>query len=116
MTIKHDTEKLRPSLIPMESLKEVIKVLEFGAKKYSVDNWKTVPDGKQRYLDAALRHLMAVANGDVNDIESELPHMAHAICCGLFYLWFDNGGNHISLSDSDFEKMYTCPTPVFKVD
>jgi hypothetical protein len=89
MTIKHDQEKLRPTLLPMEAVNEVIKVLEFGANKYSVDNWKTVTGAKQRYLDAFLRHGMSTASGDKLDAESDLSHMAHAVCCGLFYIWFE---------------------------
>ena len=89
MTTKHDQEKLRPTLLPMDALNEVIKVLEFGATKYSIDNWKTVIGAKQRYLDAFLRHGMSTASGDKLDAESELSHMAHAVCCGLFYIWFE---------------------------
>lgn len=88
MTTKYDSNKMRPTLLPMGSLEEVIKVLEFGAKKYAVDNWKTIPDAQKRYLDAMFRHMIAVANGKTADEESGLHHMAHAVCCGLFYLHF----------------------------
>ena len=90
MTTKHDNAKLRPTLLPMVSLDLVLEVLEFGAKKYATNNWKTVPDGEQRYLDAMLRHTMAVAKGEVIDEESGLTHMAHAVCCGLFHLHLAN--------------------------
>jgi hypothetical protein len=41
--IKYDVSKPRWSLIPNGTLEEVIKVLEYGANKYSPDNWKKVP-------------------------------------------------------------------------
>lgn len=91
MTDKHDQNKPRPTLLPLAELNQVIEVLEFGAQKYSVDNWQTVPDARQRYTDALLRHSMAYANGEQLDDESGLHHLAHATCCALFIMWFDNG-------------------------
>jgi len=86
--VKHDGEKMRPSLLPVESLEQILEVLEFGAKKYAPDNWKKVEDGEQRYLDAMLRHTMSHMKGELVDEESGLPHMAHAGCCLLFLLHF----------------------------
>lgn len=87
--VKFDQGKLRPSLLPIEPLKEVIKVLMFGAEKYREFNWQVVPDAKKRYKDAAMRHLMDYINGERNDQESKLSHLAHCICCCLFIIWFD---------------------------
>lgn len=87
--IKYDGEKLRYDLVPAEQHADVAKVLTFGLKKYSVDNWKYVPNGKLRYIAAAFRHLWARAWGEVLDKESGLPHVAHAICCLYFVGWFD---------------------------
>lgn len=86
---KHDTGKWRFSLIPWQSLLEVILVLEFGAKKYAVDNWKKVPESRERYFDATMRHLTSWFQGEKEDSETGLNHLAHAICCLLFLLWFD---------------------------
>ena len=86
---KLDNDKLRWSLLPSGTIAQVIQVLEYGAKKYSVGNWVNVPDGKTRYYDAAMRHLDAWRGGELNDSESGLPHLAHAACCILFLLWFD---------------------------
>jgi hypothetical protein len=89
---KFDSEKLRPSLLPIESLEVVTKVLMFGSAKYSDHNWKIVPNARARYIDAAMRHLMAVVREEENDAESGLSHVAHCICCLLFVLWFDIKG------------------------
>ena len=86
MGVKHDSGKLRYSLIPWITLKEVVKVLEFGAAKYSINNWQKI--NPQRYKDAAMRHLIAIFEGEWLDEESQLPHAAHCICCLLFILWF----------------------------
>lgn len=86
---KQDGGKLRWLLLPFGALELVVRVLEFGAHKYAVDNWKIVADGKRRYADAALRHFVAWRRGEANDPESGLPHLAHAACCMLFLLAFD---------------------------
>ena len=85
--IKHDSNKLRYSLLPWTAIKEVVKVLEFGASKYSVNNWQKIEP--QRYKDAAMRHLVAIMEGEWLDEESHLPHAGHAICCLLFLIWFN---------------------------
>ena len=84
---KYDKKKLRYSLLPMRALQEVVKVLEFGAAKYSEHNWRHVENAEERYRDAALRHQLEphVLIRPMDD-ESFLYHDAHAICCLLFKL------------------------------
>lgn len=86
---KFDKGKLRFSLLPWKAVQEIIKVLEFGAVKYDVDNWQQVAEPKQRYWDASMRHLVAYKQGEQLDPESGLHHLAHAGCCVLFLLWFE---------------------------
>lgn len=81
---KFDSNKLQYGLLPILSMKDVVKVLTYGAKKYEKDNWKYVPDGENRYFDAALRHIWAHKEGEINDPETGMSHMAHAICCLMF--------------------------------
>lgn len=88
---KDDQGKLEWSLLPVQSLTYVVKVMMFGKQKYARDNWKNVLNAQERYSDAALRHLMAVISGEWLDKESKLPHLAHCVCCCLFLLWlWDN--------------------------
>lgn len=89
---KDDDGKLRYSLLPVGPLRRVVEVLEFGAKKYGIDNWQLVPDAARRYTDALMRHVEAWRGGEHTDEESGLPHLAHAICCALFLIWFDERG------------------------
>jgi hypothetical protein len=72
-------------LLPGDALLEVARVLDYGAQKYSANNWRKVRPGS-RYLDAALRHLHAYADGEDNDPESGLSHLGHAACCVLFMI------------------------------
>lgn len=84
--VKHDADKPMYNLIPAHALDEVAKVLTFGAKKYSPDNWKHVDNPQERYFAAAQRHLWAVKRNEELDKESGLDHIAHAITCLMFML------------------------------
>lgn len=90
---KHDQAKPRFSLLPQAPLWQVVAVLEFGAGKYGADNWRNVPNAKERYFNACHRHLSAWWAGETVDDESGLPHLAHAVCCLMFLMWFDGVGN-----------------------
>lgn len=70
----------------MRTVKTIISVLMHGAKKYEDENWRRVPDGRRRYYEAALRHIVAWWEGEKNDPESGLPHLAHAVCCLIFIM------------------------------
>ena len=47
--MKHDSGKLDYTLVPWDGLEDVIRVLEFGANKYSRDNWRKVENAEARY-------------------------------------------------------------------
>ncbi len=86
---KDDSSKLRYSLLPVGTVNQVVQVLEFGSKKYADNNWQKVPNARTRYYDAAIRHIDAWWNGEKSDSETGLHHLAHAICCLMFLMWFD---------------------------
>ena len=61
------------------ALQTVVDVGTYGAKKYTRGSWAVVPEGSQRYLDAMMRHLLAMdVDPDGLDKETGLPHLAHA--------------------------------------
>ena len=83
---KHDHGKPRYDLEQTLAIEEYIKVLTFGAEKYSPDNWRKVPDLHRRYYAAARRHMASWKKGEAHDGESGLHHLAHAMCCIAFLL------------------------------
>ena len=87
--VKADSGKLQWSLLPFEELRDVVRVLMLGAKKYTPDNWKKCDD-VTRYKDALMRHVISYVSGDTIDNESGLSHLAHAVCNCLFLMYFDN--------------------------
>jgi Domain of unknown function (DUF5664) len=86
---KDDANKPRWSLLPWEPLRSVVEVLTQGAVRYGDNNWQVVPNSRDRYFSACQRHLTAWWSGEQDDSGDKLPHLAHAICCLLFLLWFD---------------------------
>ena len=84
--VKHDDGKPEWVYLPWAALEQVVRVQDYGAKKYTRENWRQVNDLEHRYLSAALRHIAAHAQGQPLDPESGLPHLAHAITSLLFVL------------------------------
>lgn len=97
---KNDAGKPRMSLLPTRGLFAISKVLGFGAEKYGAHNWQLVDNAPERYADALLRHVFAWTGGETNDPESGLNHLAHAGCCILFLLHFEEALNCPEKSDS----------------
>lgn len=97
--IKHDTGKPRMSLIPDGVLDEVLAVLEFGAQKYSPDNWHKLENAKTRYYDAAHRHIAADRRGEKTDEESGRHPLAHAIADLIFMLGLELRGEEVADSE-----------------
>ncbi len=83
---KDDQGKLRYDLIPTEALEALASVLTYGARKYKPEGWRWVEDANSRYYAALMRHLEAWRQGEHQDPESELPHMAHVLANATFLL------------------------------
>ena len=98
--MKYDSEKPYYSLIPPHALEETVKVLTFGAKKYSPGNWKKLNSAWSRYFAAAQRHMWALQRNEENDPESGYHHAAHAASCLLFMLELDKTCNSDIIDDN----------------
>lgn len=67
------------SLIPLVTLEDEVRVWEYGKKKYAAWNWTKGMKWSVPY-SCLLRHMAAWQRGEECDIESGLPHLAHAMC------------------------------------
>lgn len=83
--IKFDGDKLRYDLVPPSAVKALAEVLTFGARKYKPNNWKNC-ENPERYLAALYRHLELWRAGEVNDSDSGMHHLAHALTNIAFML------------------------------
>ncbi len=70
----------------------IAKVMEYGATKYSRDNWKNSINTESHdqfqhdIVASLLRHAFAVASGDLVDDESGQSHMAHVACNAMMWM------------------------------
>lgn len=76
---KYDGGKLRYDLIPVLALEDMVKGLTFGTIKYDDNNWVKVPNGRKRYLAAALRHIQEYRKGSLWDEEQNIHHLSAAM-------------------------------------
>jgi hypothetical protein len=98
--LRYNEGKPKWSLVHFPSLEPMVRVLEYGAAKYStpeesgIDNWKKPMDKKQ-ILESAMRHLIRLMEDEELDSESHLPHVGHLMCNLLFYSYHSNPTKHV---------------------
>jgi len=90
---KHDKGKPQYSLLPVKPLREVVRTLTAGGAEYGRDNWKEVEGAEIRYMDALMRHVEAVRDGDVFDdgelgLGPDYYHLAGVVSNSLFLMHF----------------------------
>lgn len=73
--------KLPLSLVPATALAYAALAHLDGASKYGKWNWRAAGVRASIYADAAMRHLERWFNGEDNDADSGLPHLAHVLAC-----------------------------------
>ena len=78
-SLRYNTSKPDYSLIPLASMKEAARVLEYGATKYAIDNWKKPTNWRVSYA-CLMRHMAAWQAGEDLDPESGYSHLGHAAC------------------------------------
>lgn len=104
---KFDTEKDPWQLLPWDAVRSVVKVLDFGAKKYGERNWELGMD-YDRLFRAAIEHLTQWFQHGEPDQETGCSHLWHAGCCILFLIAYELRG--IGRDNRPFKK----PQPAFK--
>lgn len=85
---KDDALKPRHDLIAPELPDYVARVLTFGAEKYGERNWEKGMKWHRPFA-ALMRHIWAWWSGECYDPETGLPHLAHAACCVMFLLAYE---------------------------
>ena len=111
--LRFNDGKLQWSLVDFESLEPMVKVLEFGAKKYAPNNWKKGLE-TTKIIESMLRHTFALLKGENNDPESGINHVGHIQCNAMFLAkmlqdpkW-DNREDKVSMN---FTPCPTCSLP-----
>lgn len=88
---KDDAGKLGYHLWPFDASDEIVRVLDFGANKYAARNWERGMAWSRPFA-ALMRHMGAWWMGQDKDPETGLSHLAHAGCCLLFLLAYEQRG------------------------
>lgn len=90
---KSDGGKLEWSLLDLSLLKPVVYRYTQGKYKYSAYNWQKVDNARERYFNAAMRHLVEYQAGNRYDDDprfAEYPsHLGAAIWNLITLLWFE---------------------------
>ena len=115
--LRYNAGKLKWGLVDYKALEPMVRVLMYGAHKYSLfknksgkiikgsqiseenaykyllyysgaNNWKNGLD-KREILECAMRHLALLMDGERIDKESKLPHSGHILCNMMFYSYFE---------------------------
>lgn len=90
ISVKYDEGKLKYSLLvegmPL-ALEKVVRVLEYGARKYKPNGWKDIDNSIERYKEALYRHVLNLDGGlFAKDNESGFEHLAHIVCNAMFLM------------------------------
>ena len=106
---KDDNGKLNYSIMPLNEIEEIMGVIQMGANKYEIDNWKDMED-PMRFMAAMERHYISYMkavqhNADIKagrikdnmtdrdkrrDKESMKSHLAHIAVNAIFKMWHDH--------------------------
>ncbi len=81
--LRYNQSKLNWSLVDFPSFDDMVRVLEFGSRKYTADNWKHGLLVRE-ICESLLRHTFAFLAGEDDDPESGLPHIGHLQCNAMF--------------------------------
>ena len=75
-SIRYNQGKPKWSLLDYNSLEPLVKVMEFGEKKYSRGNWQKGLELSE-IQDSIYRHLNALNDGELCDKETGILHTGH---------------------------------------
>lgn len=67
------------SVVPSTSIAWLAEAHADGAAKYGSLNWRSQPHSMSSLIDAAIRHLLALKEGEDVANDSQLPHAAHVL-------------------------------------
>lgn len=100
--VKYDSGKDAWHLLPVIPLREIIKLLAYGARKYHSHNWRLGFDYSRCY-DALMRHLQSWwLDGENVDEESGCLHLAAVAFYALILIEF-----HITKTGNDDRAAHT---------
>lgn len=83
--LRFNEGKLDWTLIDFDSIVPMVEAMTFGLRKYERNNWKKQCDDISQHLQSAMRHLIAIIQGEEFDKESGVLHSGHIMCNMMMY-------------------------------
>jgi hypothetical protein len=83
--LRYNEGKRDWTLLDYNCLHPLVDVMTYGSKKYTRDNWKNTLDDSNQHIQCAMRHLIAIINGEELDPESGLRHSGHIMANMMMY-------------------------------
>lgn len=105
--LRYNVGKPQLSLVDLGCLEPCAHVLEYGATKYSRDNWKKGMK-VSTILDSLLRHIADLQQGKIIDAESQQLIIGHIQCNALFLGNIKNNIDDISINSKDSVNGVNC--------
>ena len=91
----HGKAKPPMQYVPPVALLELGLVMEHGASKYGLMNWRKDPISASTFYDALMRHAFQYWDGNDRDLESKRKHLAHIMACCTILLDAEASGSLI---------------------
>lgn len=85
--LRYNLGKPQWNLVDWDALIPMIRVLMYGATKYSPNNWKKGLTYTST-MDSLMRHITAFSKGEDIDPESGEPHVGHILCNAMFLSYY----------------------------
>mgnify|MGYP003650735245 CR=1 FL=1 len=87
--LRYNQGKVEWSLVDYKSLEPMVRVLEYGCKKYARNNWRKGMPVTQ-IIESMLRHTYKLLEGELVDPESGVEHVGHIQCNAMFLAYVLN--------------------------
>ena len=87
--LRYNQGKVEWSLVDYKSLEPMVRVLEYGCKKYARNNWRKGMPVTQ-IIESMLRHTYKLLEGELVDPESGIEHVGHIQCNAMFLAYVLN--------------------------
>lgn len=107
--VKFDQGKDPWHLAPWDAFRAIVKVLQYGATKYTERNWEKGMAWSRPY-SALIRHVTAWWEGEKTDHETGFSHLWHAGCCIVFLIAYELRG--IGVDDRPQPMVSNSPTHI----
>lgn len=110
------SDKLPLHLFPMTATIYGTLALLDGALKYGRANWRAAGVRASIYYDACLRHISRWFEGEDLDVDSGLPHLAHALACLVILIDAKEAGKlkDDRMFKGGYEELLKTATPLVK--